>query len=144
MGYTTRFEGLLLFDRDLTVREYKELLKIADYNEQDDGVLLDYTDAPETMPHGSYLQWQPNNYGTGLEWNGGEKFYDYVHWLRWLIKHYFTPRNITLNGELRWQGEDISDVGILTVDNNKVTTQKLEIKLTECPSCGHRFKSDED
>jgi hypothetical protein len=129
MGYTTNFEGVINFDRPLTVVEYRELERLANYDSRDDGYYKQFTDTPETMPD-SYLQWQPTHNGLGLEWNGGEKFYDYVHWLRWLIKHYFKPRDIVLNGELRWQGEEIGDVGIINVADSKVTTKELKLEKT--------------
>ncbi len=139
MGYTTNFEGQIDFNRPLTVPEYRELEKLANYDSKHDGTYELYTDTPETMPD-SYLQWQPSNDGSGLQWNGGEKFYDYIHWLRWLIKHYFVPHGITLNGQIRWQGEEITDSGILKVIDNKVTSQKLVIEgLVECPHCGESF-----
>lgn len=145
MGYTTKFEGTIWFSRDLTVREYRELEKLADYDSKDDGTYEQHTETPETLPN-SYLQWEPNKDGTGLVWNGAEKFYDYIHWLRWLIKHYFKPRGITLNGELHWSGEEIDDNGILVVADNKVTSKKLTLKsqgLVCCPNCGERFKPEE-
>jgi hypothetical protein len=54
------------------------------------------------------------------------------------------PRGLVLNGKLQWRGEEIDDVGFIIVQHNKVTTQKLDIKLTECPECGHRFEQDEE
>lgn len=142
MGYTTEFSGELDFNRPLTVPEYNELCKMAE--ESDPDLLAQYTDTPETIPS-SYLQWVPTKDGMGLEWDGGEKFYEYIHWLRWLIKHYFKPRDIVLNGEIRWSGEDVEDVGILKVVDNKVTSEKLRKEiLIDCPHCGERIYKDEE
>lgn len=62
-----------------------------------------------------------------LEWDGSEKFYDYVEWLQYLITNFFQPWGIKLNGQIKWSGEDTSDVGIIIVKNNKVTTKKGKI-----------------
>lgn len=137
MGYTTNFEGKVNFSRPLTVIEYNELCEMNDDPEK----CRQYT-PKDTLPN-AYMQWVSNKDGTALVWDGGEKFYDYIHWLRWLIKYYFTPRDIILNGEFRWAGEEVSDVGVLKVLDNKVSSEKLTVKLTECPECGARFKSDE-
>ena len=139
MGYTTRFDGILNFNRELTHREWLDLNEINKYPDE----CKKYTSTPDTIPN-SYLQWTPTEDGTGYEWDGAEKFYDYVHWLRWVVKHYMIPHDLVLNGKLRWQGEEIDDSGYIVVVDNKVTTQKLDIKLTECPECGHRFVQDEE
>lgn len=139
MGYSTDFTGRLNFSRPLTVPEFRQLERLANYDSKDDGYYATFTDTPETIPD-AYLQWQPTEDGEGLEWNGGEKFYEYIHWLRWLVKHYFKPRDIVLNGQIQWQGEEIGDVGIIKVVDNKVTTQKLKAEgLVCCPNCGHEF-----
>jgi hypothetical protein len=55
-----------------------------------------------------------------LEWDGGEKFYHYIPWLKYLIKHFFSKWGVELNGEIEWSGEDFDDKGIIKVTNNKV------------------------
>ena len=68
---------------------------------------------------GLWLQWELNEDGTELAWNGSEKFYNYIEWLQYLIQHFFEPWGIKLNGEIEWVGEDSSDRGkIVVVDNN--------------------------
>lgn len=139
MGYSTDFTGRLEFDRVLTVPEYRELEDLADYGLQDE----EFKKYADTHPQ-SYLQWQPTKDGKGLEWNGGEKFYDYVEWLEWLIEYYFRPKEITVNGQIKWSGEDVEDNGIITVENNVVSTQELQaVGIVECPHCGERFVPNE-
>ena len=143
MGYTTDFSGGLKFNRELTHKEWMELKELGNYDSYQEGYKK-YTDTPDTLPN-SYLQWEPNSDGTQYVWNGGEKFYDYIHWLRWVIKHYMKPHDLILNGEIRWQGEDMEDVGVIVVVDNKVTTRKLVIEsLCECPNCGHKFVPQND
>lgn len=69
---------------------------------------------------GLWLQWVLNEDGTQLEWDGNEKFYSYVEWLKYLINHFFEPWGIKLNGEVEWQGEESSDIGKIVVTDNKV------------------------
>lgn len=136
MGYTTEFKGGLKLSRELTHKEWRELKELAEY---DRDVYRRYTETPETIP-ASYNQWEPNDEGTEIVWNGGEKFYDYVHWLRWIAKHYLTPRGLELNGEMQWQGEEIGDVGVIRAKASKITTEKLQVKgLVQCPNCAAKF-----
>lgn len=138
MGYTTDFDGVLHLSRPLTVPEFNELKKLGEEYEK-----KDYAKVNPEHPD-SYLQWVPTKDGEGLEWNGGEKFYDYVEWLEWLIKYWFTPKNIELNGAIRWQGEEIGDVGRIEVNHNTVKAIELEVTgVVECPECGERFVPNE-
>ena len=72
---------------------------------------------------GLWCQWIPNDDGTALEWDGGEKFYEYEDWLRYLIEHFLAPWHYTVNGEVEWKGEDSSDIGLLVVKNNIVSVK---------------------
>lgn len=139
MGHSTSFEGGLQFSRELTHKEWMELTRLGNYESYDDGYYAEFTETPETIPQ-SYNQWEPNKEGTQLVWNGGEKFYDYVHWLRWLAKHYLTPKGIVLNGEIRFQGEEFGDVGVITATNSTIKQKKLVVEgAVECPNCNHKF-----
>lgn len=139
MGYSTSFVGNLKFNRELTHKEWMELMRLANYASHDDGYYAEFTDTPDTIPDG-YLQWTPNEEGTALEWNGGEKFYEYIHWLRWLIKHYMKSHDLVLNGKIEWRGEELDDIGVIYADNNKVTHHKTKIEgIVTCPECEHRF-----
>lgn len=85
--------------------------------------IIDYNTPPKTQP-GLWLQWAPNEDGGRLEWNGGEKFYEYVAWLEYLIEKIFKPRGYTLNGKVEWEGEESSDLGKIIVKDNEVTVKK--------------------
>lgn len=58
-----------------------------------------------------------------LQWDGGEKFYEYKEWLEYLIDHFFKPWGYKVEGEVEWQGEDREDMGIMIVVDNVVTTK---------------------
>lgn len=59
-----------------------------------------------------------------LEWNGAEKFYNYIEWLEYLIRNFFQPWGVLLNGKIKWSGEDDEDMGNIFVTNNIVNPEK--------------------
>lgn len=91
-----------------------------------DDSVIDYNASPADQP-GLWCKWAPNADGTSIEWNGNEKFYDYVEWLRYLIEHFIKPWGYVLNGEVEWQGEDRDDRGKIIVTNNDVTSRESKI-----------------
>jgi hypothetical protein len=90
------------------------------FGERPSGV-TNYNCAPKGQP-GLWCQWVPNEDGTAIVWNGGEKFYYYVEWLKYIIEHFLAPWGYVLNGEIEWEGEDRSDVGTIISENNVVRT----------------------
>jgi hypothetical protein len=103
-----------------------------------DNSILDYNCAPGESSYGRpntstkigqpglWCQWVIEEDGYELEWNGAEKFYNYIEWLKYLIDRFFEPWGIKLNGEIEWQGEDMSDRGKIGVIDNVVKTYKVE------------------
>lgn len=79
---------------------------------------------PNDQP-GLYCQWVTD--GLTLHWDGNEKFYYYVEWLKYLIENFFIPWEVILNGEVTWEGEESSDIGKIVVTDNVVTTKKARI-----------------
>lgn len=114
--------------------------------EANDGSILDYNEPPgspdriddwmaywnlrqekiktgESLP-GLWCQWTVDTGADGehrLVWDGGEKFYNYVEWLKYLIDHFFEKWGVKLNGQINWEGEDRSDIGQIVVKENTVT-----------------------
>ena len=70
---------------------------------------------------GYRCDWCINEEAGVVEWNGGEKFYQYTDWLIYLIENFFEPAGYILNGEFIWIGEDSEDRGKISVVNNKVS-----------------------
>lgn len=116
-----------------------------DYGQSQDGSILDYNSASGEVSYnqhkgdwdlrmrlqeelndgvlrqpGLWLQWVLNEEGTELEWDGNEKFYNYIEWLQYLIGHFFEPWGIKLNGEIEWTGEDSNDKGKIAVTDNVI------------------------
>jgi len=74
-----------------------------------------------------WCQWVPNEDGTAIEWDNGEKFYSYIEWIEYLINNFLAPWGYKLNGEVIWQGEDTDDMGKIVIKNNKVKTKQGKI-----------------
>ena len=66
-----------------------------------------------------------------LQWDGSEKFYNYVEWLKYLINNFFEEWGIKLNGEVTWIGEDSNDRGKIVVEDNKVRIFEVEMTYKE-------------
>jgi hypothetical protein len=115
MGYSTDFIGSFHLEPELTARQLKTLEKFCSEVHDDD-------DSP-----GGYCQWIPTDDGQGIEWDGGEKFNDYIAWLEYLIDTFFTPWGITVNGTVMYQGEEIGDSGKIYVKDSKVIQKEAEV-----------------
>ena len=94
--------------------------------QSNDGSVVDYNQPPSSQP-GLWCQWTPNQDGTAIEWDCGEKFYHYIEWIEYLIVNFLTPWGYTLNGQVSWRGEDFTDVGTIMVTDNVVTTKMWAI-----------------
>jgi hypothetical protein len=110
MGYSTDFMGALQCTPELKIKQAAEINEFSE----------DRHDRPG-FP-GIWCQWIINDEGE-LVWDGGEKFYNYVEWLKYLIENYFQPWGVLLNGEIEWQGESMEDRGMIVVVDNVVTTK---------------------
>lgn len=162
MGYTTDFSGQISVEPPLNAEEiaflkaFNETRRVkrergpyfvGDYDsgvwhadgkakspgEQDD--VVDSNRPPEGQP-GLWCQWVPTDDGEFIEWDGGEKFYESVAWMEYIIDHFLKPgaeafkssdpqfNKFTFdhicNGEIEAQGEDPDDIWKLVVENNSV------------------------
>ncbi len=92
------------------------------FGDEEDGSIKDYNIPPRGQP-GLWCHWVPTKDGMGIEWDGGEKFYRYIDWLKYIIQHFLKPWGYVLNGKVNWEGEDRNDVGTIVVKDNTVTTE---------------------
>lgn len=120
------FNGNLGEDGEYFVGDSEWLIDWRSRNNDIDPSIIDYNEPPATQP-GLWCQWIVSLDGKYLEWDGNEKFYDYVEWLDYLITHFFTPNNIFLNGNVMWRGDDFDDMGKITVEHNKITVIKKQL-----------------
>ena len=88
--------------------------------------IIDYNMPPSTQP-GLWCSWAPSDDGMGIEWNGGEKFYHYIEWIEYIIKNFLKPWGYTVNGVVRWQGEESDDIGVIEVEDNIVASKGVKL-----------------
>lgn len=165
IGYTTDFTGEFTVTPPLNADEIAYLNDFAgsrrmertkgpyyanpgtDFGQDRTEDVTNYNGPPSGQP-GLWCQWRPADDGAIIEWDGGEKFYNSVEWIEYLIDHFLKPgavastvedideqdariRNFTfdhvLNGEVYAQGEDYDDRWKLAVENNVVKTAQAVI-----------------
>ena len=84
------------------------------------------TNTPPAEQPGLWCQWVPTGDRRAIKWNGGEKFYSYVEWLKYLVRHFIRPWGYAMSGIVTWRGEDHSDIGAIVVINNRVTATRSQ------------------
>lgn len=157
MGYTTYFDGEFDIEPKLSKDDNAFLTKFSESRrlawkdkgnqhgsdgewytgggpnpDHNDKGIVDINQPPLCQP-GLWCKWAPTKGGTALHWNGGEKFYDYVSWLKYLIDNYLAPRGYVLNGTVYWAGEESEDKGKIVVKNNKVLVAAAKAVSYETP-----------
>lgn len=166
MGYSTDFEGTVTVTPPLNPHEIAYLNKFAGTRRMLRDLGPYYVDGsgfagqgndPDIRDHNSappeqaslWCGWIPTEDGTGIEWNGAEKFHSGDVWMAYLIdtflkagatlqgelanpvpgRHYspafdhFTFDHV-VNGTIDAQGEDPEDRWRLVVTDNAVTVQR--------------------
>lgn len=156
MGYTTEFDGKFTFDKQLDKETFTLLKGLSETrrmkrNMEDvygvDGefyvggegihqlenrhdTIVDNNTPPSTQPS-LWLQWIPTENGKYLEWDGEEKFYNYIEWLEYIIEKILTPNGYKLNGEVEYYGEEADDKGtIAIIDNNIIVSSESRFLLS--------------
>lgn len=100
-----------------------------------DESVLNGNEPPEGQP-GLWCHWEPSDDGAYLRWDGGEKFYYYAEWLRYIVEHFLTPWGVTVTGVVRWKGEDRGDRGSIVVTANAIDVKPNEIvRVTHAKPC---------
>lgn len=151
MGYTTEFTGSFKLNKKLDQETHTFLRKLSEtrrmkrhlpekygiegeffvdgsgFAGQDrDPSIIDYNYPPSTQPS-LWCNWTPTDDGTEIVWNGGEKFYEYIDWIKYIINKILNPRGYKLTGEVEWIGEDRDDLGKIIIKKNviKIKTGKV-------------------
>ncbi len=63
--------------------------------------------------------WVPTHDATGLQWDGGEKFYSYVEWLNYIIEHFLKRWGLEISGHVEYQGESRDDFGFVVIKDGR-------------------------
>ena len=92
------------------------------FGQSNDPSVVDHNYPPTTQP-GLWCQWEPTEENDGIQWDGGEKFYEYTDWLKYIVKNFLKPWGYVLNGTVRWKGEEFDDIGKLVVKDNVVSEE---------------------
>lgn len=95
---------------------------ITDNSCKNDKSILDYN-VPSRKQPGLWCQWIVSEDHKYLLWDGCEKFYKYIEWLDYIITNFIEPddNHYLLNGNVLWQGEDFSDVGVISIKDNEIS-----------------------
>ncbi len=149
MGYTTDFSGVFKLNEKLDQELYDFLVKFSDTRRmirkidgygiegefyvgddqrtiRDGGNIIEFNTPPRTQP-GLWCQWIPTDDGLGIEWDGNEKFYNYVEWLNYIILNFLQPNEYVLNGTVVWEGESEDDEGRIIVTDNKIRIDSIDV-----------------
>ena len=108
MGYNTKFEGEFRLDRPLDDDTYYELEGL-------DGPFYE----SEGMPS-QWCQWKVGTDWQSIVWDGGEKFYGYIGWIRHINDKFLKPQKYVLNGIVAFQGEELKDSGRIVATDGKI------------------------
>jgi len=121
MGYTTEFEGAFELVGELSPKLKAEI-----------NIFCEEDHRRGNYP-GIWCDWRIRSVGDKnfLAWNGAEKFYNYTEWLQYLINIYFKPNNISVNGDVKYFGEDHYDCGMISVKDNVISLKKGELSYKE-------------
>lgn len=145
MGYSTYFEGRFKLNNKLDDETYEFLQALGStrrmkrnvdpkygvegefyvegggmggQNKEDN--IINYNQPPKTQPS-LWCDWVPTHDKMYIEWNKGEKFYEYIEWIKYIIVKILAPKGYILNGKVTYQGEDAHDNGVIQITNNIVT-----------------------
>lgn len=89
-----------------------------DYNDGNNEGVLDYNSPPNTQAS-LWCHWTTNAEGTAILWDGGEKFYNSAHWIRFILHSILIPRGYNLDGIVNAKTEDDDRYHII-VGNGRV------------------------
>lgn len=116
--------------------EYYVLGKGA-YGQDKEKNIINYNEYPKGQC-GLWCHWtiepdeiEPDTGELFLVWDGGEKFYNYIKWIDYLILRVFNPYGIGLYGSVYWQGEEDGDIGKISLYKNENNFQVMKVICNE-------------
>lgn len=127
MGYSTYFNNGFDIEPPLPISDKSEFDRVNSVHGAPSWWTM-LSDWPARNPEPHRCDWHVNDEGNYLE-NDGEKTYDYVEQLEYLIKDFFAPRGYVLNGEVGWSGEEDEDIGKIFIKNNEVRSVQATVVI---------------
>lgn len=100
------------------------------FGQEADDSVIDYNYPPAGQPS-LWCEWIPNEDGTAIVWDEGEKFYEYTTWIKYLIENFLKPWGYTLNGSVDWDGEESEDTGTILIEDNIVEERDNQVYMSE-------------
>lgn len=88
-----------------------------------DETVIEYNESPNNQP-GLWCKWVPTEDGKFIKWNGAEKFYYYIEWINYINDNFLKRWGITINGNVKWYGEEREDVGTIYAKNGVIYTSE--------------------
>jgi hypothetical protein len=95
----------------------------ANHGQNNDASVVDHNAPPSDQP-GLWCQWRPSGGADAIVWDEGEKFYNYIEWIEYIVENFLKPWGHVLNGSVEWQGEDSDDFGQIVITNNNVKIRR--------------------
>lgn len=156
MGYTTDFDGDICIEPPLNEKEIKYINMFnetrrmnrengpyyvggtGDFGQDEEADIINYNSPDDSQP-GLWCGWCTDEEGNYIRWDGGEKFYNSLEWMQYIIDHFLgenplaklnNPEHFdflqghTLDGDIYAQGEESDDQWKLEVRNNVVTEKQ--------------------
>ena len=99
-----------------------------------DKTILSYNNPPKNQP-GLWCQWHPSEDGETIEWDGGEKFYDYIEWIKYLNENFLRPWGIVISGMVSWQGEGSGDIGVIMAKDGEIRVKEIKHQIFKFEEC---------
>ena len=100
----------------------------------DDKSIINYNNPPKNQP-GLWCQWIPTEDGDGIEWDGNEKFYDYIEWIKYLNENFLKPWGIVISGIVSWSGEDSGDIGVIAAKDGEIRVKEINVRGIKFEDC---------
>ena len=108
MGYNTEFDGEFTLNKPLDDDTFDALEELVDSRH-------DYASMPSI-----WCQWVVGDDRQSIKWDGGEKFYGYIGWIKYINWRFLLPKKIKLNGTVAFQGERPKDGGRIVATNGLI------------------------
>ena len=93
-----------------------------DHNTSKDNISEDISeDIPPSTQPSCWCYWCPNDTGTKIDMNNKIlSFHHHIEWLIYIIENFIKKWGYSMNGSVKWKGDDIFDKGVIRVRNNRI------------------------